>query len=258
MTSLRRTLVIAGNDLALLRQDPFVAIVLVAMPLVVMTFVKPAFAPALRSEGYPAANGAEQAVPGMALMFVFFMVTFTALGFFREHVWGTWDRLRSMPVQGHEILTSKIVLPFAVIACQQVVLFTAGVVFFGLHVEGRIPALVAVDLAFTVWLTAFCLATVAVCRTFQQVLAVSNLGAIVFAGIGGALTPIPTLPDWAQTVAHATPDYWAMRGFNSVLLEGRGLEGVLLPVGVLVASAAVLAIVAATRFRFDAPKGGML
>jgi ABC-2 type transport system permease protein len=256
--SLRRVLAIAGNDLALLRQDPFVPILLVAMPIAVMAFVRPAFAPALRSEGYPAANGAEQAVPGIALMFVFFMVTFAALGFFREHIWGTWDRLRSMPVRDGEILVSKVVVPFTVIAAQQAMLFTVGALLFGLRIRGSVAALAAVDLAFTIWLTAFCVATVAVCTTIQQVLAVSNLGAIVCAGIGGALTPISTLPGWIHTIAHVTPDYWAMRGFNSVLLDGRSFAAVLLPIGLLLGSAVLLALTAAARFRFDARKGGMM
>ena len=49
-----------------------------------------------------------------------------------------------------------------------------------------------------------------------------------------------------------------MKGFNHVLLEGKGLGAVITPMAVLLGSAAVLTVLAALRFRFDAPKGGFL
>jgi ABC-2 type transport system permease protein len=258
MTSIRRSLTIARNDCELLLKEPLFVIVLIAMPLVIMAVTKPTYAAVLQRQGYAFANGAEQAVPGMAIMFAFFMVTFGGLAFFREYMWNTWDRIRSLPVRNREIMLGKAGPSFLIICFQQLVLFVAGYFLFGLHIRGSLTALVAVDLAFAFWLTTFILATVALCRTFQQVLVVSNLGAIVFAGIGGALTPIQTLPGWVSPIAHLTPTYWAMRGFNSVLLDGKGMRAVLLPVGVLLGVAVVFCALAAARFRFDAHKGGVL
>jgi ABC-2 type transport system permease protein len=253
-----RSLAIAGNDLALFLQEPIAVIVLVAMPLCVMAFGKPAYAAALASEGYPKANGAEQAVPGMALMFVFFMVTFAGLAFFREHIWFTWDRIRALPIGPREIMTGKIVLPFTLICLQQLLLFVIGGLLFHLRVKGSVGALIALDLAFDIWLVAFILATVAWCKTFQQVLAVSNLGAIVFASIGGAITPLKTLPSWAGAISPISPTYWAMHGFNSVILDGKALDAVLTPIAVLLGSAVVFAVLAAVRFNFNEAKGGVL
>jgi ABC-2 type transport system permease protein len=256
--SLRRSLTLARNDFDLLWRDPFAAIVLIAMPLVVMTFIKPAAALVLQHEGYRTANGSEQVVPGVAVMFVFFMVLFAGLAFFREHIWGTWDRIRSLPVTHAEIMVGKLVPPFAIIVVQQVLMFVIGYLAFGLRVRGSVVALIAVDASFAIWLAAFCVAVIAVCGTFQQVVAISNLGAIVFASIGGALTPIATLPAWAHFTAHGIPTYWAMRGFNSVLLDGKGLGAVLLPVGILLGAAVAFIALAALRFRFDTAKSGTL
>ncbi len=258
MTGLRRSLTIARNDFALFMQEPIAVIVLVVMPLLVMPFGKPIYESALQQDSYPLANGAEQVVPGMALMFVFFMVTFAGLAFFREHIWFTWDRIRCLPVKPWEIMFGKSALPFVLICVQQLLLFTIGGFIFDLHIRGSLGALMVVDLSFALWLVAFILATVAWCTTFQQVLAVSNLGAIVFASVGGAITPISSLPSWADAVSPASPSYWAMRGFNSVLLDGQALHAVLLPVGVLLGSGLVFLILAAVRFRFDEPKGGVL
>lgn len=254
----RRIAAIAGNDLALLGRDPTAPILLALMPLVVMAFVKPVWEIALQQLGYPRATGAEQAVPGTILIFSFYMVAFAGVGFFREFIWTTWDRIRALAVRRHEILIGKLAPSFAVLCVQQVVLFGGGVLFFQLEIRGSLLALVAVDLAFAVWLMAFVIATVAFCRTFQQVLVVANLGAIVLAGLGGALTPMATLPDWADAISPAIPTHWAMEGFNDVFLEGDGVAAVLPSVGVLLACAGVLAVAAAARFRFYDQKGGTL
>jgi ABC-2 type transport system permease protein len=258
MTALYRSYAIARNDFELLLRESLFMIVLVAMPIVVIAFGEPAYAAVLHQEGYRSANGAAQVVPGMALMFVFFMVTFAGLAFFREHMWNTWDRIRALPVRNYEILLGKIVPTFVIICLQQTIVFTVGHFLFGLEVPGSVLALICVDLAFALWLVAFILATVTVCSTFQQVLAVSNLGAILLAGLGGALAPVHDLPSWISPISPFTPTYWAMRGFNSVLLDGKGISAVLLPTGILLVAATVLVVFVAARFRLDTQKSGVL
>jgi ABC-2 type transport system permease protein len=92
--SLRHSAAIARLDLRVVRRDSGALVFMILMPLVVMAFVKPAFRFALQHT-HPGANGAEQAVPGMVVMFGFFAVGMTGFAFFREHGWNTWDRLRA-------------------------------------------------------------------------------------------------------------------------------------------------------------------
>ncbi len=99
-------------------------------------------------------------------------------------------------------------------------------------------------------------AVVALCRTAQQANAFSIVGMVLFGAIGGALVPYDVLPEWAKSIAPATPTYWAMRGFRSVILDAEGLGGVIAPVGVLLAMTVLFALVALSRFRFDQQKIG--
>jgi len=62
------------------------------------------------------------------------------------------------------------------------------------------------------------------------------------------------LPGWAQAIAPATPQYWAMRGFRGVFLESASVVDVLPSVAVLFGSAAILSLLAARRFRADETK----
>ena len=77
---------------------------------------------------------------------------------------------------------------------------------------------------------------------------------MILAGIGGALVPVSALPGWAQAIAPATPAYWAMSGFRSLILEGAGVGAVLTAVVVLLAFAGGCAALAIFRFRFEETK----
>ena len=153
-----------------------------------------------------------------------------------------------------QIMAGKMAVPLLQAAVQLVVLFGVGGALYRLHVRGSMIALAAVAAAFCVCVVGLGLALLAICQTVLQLNAVANLGAIVLAGIGGAIAPATALPGWARTVAPATPSYWAMRGFRSVILDGGSLGAVALPVVVLFGFAAFFLVVAATRFRFEQTK----
>ena len=73
--SRRRLSVILAHEWRLARRDPLPAMVLVLFPIITMAFLKPAFRAALQQGGFPHANGAEQVVPGQAVVSAFFIVS---------------------------------------------------------------------------------------------------------------------------------------------------------------------------------------
>jgi len=66
--------------------------------------------------------------------------------------------------------------------------------------------------------------------------------------------PYSVLPHWAKRVAPATPTYWAMRGFRSVVLDGSGLGALTAPTLALAGMGVLFAVVALRRLRFDEAK----
>ncbi len=256
MSRARRIAVITAHELRLVRRDPLPVLVLVVFPLILMAFLKPAFQPALAQGGHPHANGAEQVVPGQAVSNAFFIVSVTAFAFFSEWGFATWDRLRASAATPLEVVAGKGLPRVAMAIAQFVVVFAIGIPLFDLHVRGPLPALAPLVAVFALCLVVLGVAVTAVCRTVQQATAFSTIGMVVFGAVGGALVPFRVLPSWAQHVAPVTPTYWAMRGFRSVILDGRSLGGVLLPTGVLAAMTVLFAAVALARFRFDEPKLG--
>ena len=91
-------------------------------------------------------------------------------------------------------------------------------------------------------------------RTVNQLNGLQNVGAMLFAGLGGALVPFEALPGWAQAVAPFTPAYWAMEGHRAVFLEQGSVVDVLVPAAVLFAASAVLGALGVARFRVDETK----
>jgi ABC-2 type transport system permease protein len=252
--SWRRSAAVARHDLRVLRSDPAFLIILIVMPLVVMAFIKPAFRASLLLNGVSGINGAEQAVPGTAIMFSFFLVGNLGFGVFREHAWATWERLRASPASPAEIMAGKVVVPLLTLLVQLGVLFGVGGALFGLHVRGSVFAMILVIGALALCLVSLGAFLLAVCRSVVQLNAATNVGAMLFTGLGGAIAPISVLPEWARTIAPITPSYWAMRGFRSVTLADGGLGSVVLPIVMLLSFAAGFTILASLRFRVEETK----
>lgn len=256
MSALRRIGAIVRHELRLARRDPTPVMVLVVFPVITIAFLKPALQPALVQAGYRNATGAEQVVPGQAVMSAFFLVSLVTLAFFAEHGWGTWDRLRASPATSMEIVVGKSVPRVAIGVAEFALVMGAGVVLFGLSLSGPAIALVPLVVAFCVCLVLLGVAATALSRTAQQANAFAFTGMVLFGAIGGAFVPFNVLPGWAQAIAPVTPTYWAMRGMRSVVLDGQGLGAVLRPTVMLLGMSALFALVALWRFRFDDVKTG--
>ncbi|MFJ5810966.1 ABC transporter permease [Streptomyces sp. NPDC093093] len=244
-----RIAALVRQDVRLLLRDPAPLVVRTVMPLLIMGFMQPLFRAALRAGDVKDATGAEQGVPGMAVMFLFFLVTVVGFAMFREHGWNTWDRLRAGPARPFELVAGRIVVPLTVAVVQLAVVFAAGGLLFGLRVRGSWTALVVVGVPLALCVVLAGMALVALCRTIAQLSVFANLLALLFAGLGGALTPLSALPQWARPLAPGVPSYWAMRGFSTVIIDGGGVRAVLLPAGVLCAFAAGLTVVTLLFFR---------
>jgi ABC-2 type transport system permease protein len=245
---------IVRTELRILRHDPVPLVLLVAMPIVLMTLLSQSLGHVLLFEGYDDTPGSMHTVPGMACLFGFFSIAIVGFAIFREHGWRTWPRLRAAGVRGPSLLAGKLVVPAGLLVLQHVVLFGFGVAFLDFKVNGAWLAVALLALAFAVMVLAAGLAAAAALGTVQQLNAVTNLGTMLLAGLGGALVPVMELPKWVQPAAIASPVNWAMEGYRDTILDGGGVGDVVLSLVAMVALAIVLTTFALWRLRRDAPK----
>lgn len=251
----RRSLALAGHELRLMRHEIGSLSGLVLLPLVMVAFLNPVFAATLAAQG-ESAGGAAIAVPGMAVLFSLFLIGHIGYLFFREHHFGTWERLRASPLSPAEVIIGKSLPVVGLAVVQQLLLFVLGLWLFDLHIAGSVLALVAVALGLSVCLVAIGVAAAAYLRSAQRLNAVSGVLAMVLGGLGGSLTPVESLPAWAQQIAPLSPGYWAVRGYRDVILDAGSLSDVVPAVGVLLLFAGIAGALAAVRFRFEETKVG--
>jgi ABC-2 type transport system permease protein len=238
-----RALIIARLETRLLLADPFPILLLLAIPLVVLSFLAKGLV-----------GGPAHSVPGLAAMFGLFGLAVVGLAFFRDHGWGTWDRLRASPAHPAEVMVGKALPLIALLILQQAVLLVAGWGLFDMPWNGSAAAAVPLVLAIVTVEAALAMLLVTVCTTINQLAVLSYLGALLLAGLGGALTPVSSLPGWVREIAPASPVYWMLQGFDVVIGGRRGTGELLVALGMLFAFAAAAVAVTAWRYRFDARK----
>lgn len=233
---------IAGTEWTLMLADPTPIIIVVAMPAVLLTFLANGLV-----------GGPARSVPGLAALFGLFGLSSIGVAFFRDHGWNTWDRYRMSPASPWEIVVGKAVPLVGLLVAQQILLLVLGWLVFGMPMEGSVSAVVPIVIGVALIETAFGLLLVAACRTINQVMVFSNLGALLLAGVGGALAPLSELPSWARAIAPASPVYWVMKGYT-VALEDAGSANLVEAVAVLTVMTLVTAAVALRLYRFETPK----
>jgi ABC-2 type transport system permease protein len=245
---------IVRHEFRVMWTDPSTVIFVVVMPLFMAALMKNLFASALVAQGFSGANGSEFAVPGMAAGFAAFGSSYAGFTFFRDHGWGTWDRLRATSATSVDLIVGKVIPTVLVSVVQLGLLFVLGGPLFDLHIRGSIPALALVIVVLGLSLSAFGMAVTAAVRTMAQLNAIGSVGAFGMAMLGGAWVPVESMPGWARAVAPVMPTYWAMNAFQDIILRGAGLADVARPVLVLIGFGSLFTAVAAWKFRFEESK----
>jgi ABC-2 type transport system permease protein len=239
--------VIGRHELRVLRRDPGTIIFVLLMPLLLAALMQPMYQAALITDGPQHGNGADLAVPGMAVSFAAFGASYVGFAFLRDHGWNTWDRLRATPASTTQIITGKVAPAVALTAAQMMTLLLIAGPVFGFHVTGSWAGLTLIVLALAICLNALAVTVVAFTRTSQQFNAISGLIGLVLATLGGAFVPTTLMPDWAQTIAPVLPTHWAIQAMNDTVLHRAGLPDITGPLTALTTTAAALAVLAALR-----------
>src|SRR6266508_1167341 len=210
--------------------DPSTLIFLLIMPLLMVALMRQLRGRAGR-RGVPRCERLGVRDPGMAVGFAAFGVSYAGFTFFRDHGWGTWDRLRAAPVTSVDLIAGKVVPTVSVTVAQLALLFVLGRPLFDFRVSGSIVAIGLIIVVLALSLSAFGMAM-----------------------IGGAWVPVASMPGWAQAIAPTMRTYWAMKAFRSVILQGGGIGDILVPLVVMAGFGVAFTVMAAARFRLEDAK----
>lgn len=239
-----------AKELRALVRDPAVPIVLFMMPLILVVVIGSSYDSLVLSRDTGADRiGLSFAVPGFALLFTYYIIDFLGRSVFDERISGTWDRIRQLNPHALPALVGKS-LPFAILAVAQLAFVLAigfGVFQLPLGIDWLGLGLLVLSIAINI--VGISLLFVSFCSSPSQVTAYANLIALGSAAIGGSIVPTAAMHPVLQIMAHATPHYWAMRGFDQLLRQGSGLTALVPGLAILAGSGVLCIVVAALRLR---------
>ncbi len=195
-------------------------------------------------------SGFNQSVPGMGTMFVLFTILGGMAVLIRERQQWTLQRLVVMPVSRAEILGGKILAYFTLGLIQFAVVFLIGF-GFGLDYGSNWIGIILIAISFSLAATALTFMLATLLRTEGQAGQLTTLLGLSLAALGGAWWPLDIVPDFMKTIGHLSPIAWAMDGFQDIIWYNRGLMDVLPEVGVLLAIAGVLFLIAIVNFKYE-------
>jgi ABC-2 type transport system permease protein len=207
--AISRTIALIRHNAILVLREPGALLSRILMPIGFDFIVRP-----LDVEAQGASLGTAQAVTGSVVMFSLLAVGIVGSMIMTERVWGTWDRVRATAVHPVELLIGKAIPGMGVLLIQQIVIFGFGILVQGMTVA-NIGLLVVAVLAWTLALLGFGAAVGVLARTLSEMSAAFDIGGILLSGVGGAVVPLSTMPEWIRVIAPVSPGYWglaAMRG----------------------------------------------
>jgi ABC-2 type transport system permease protein len=199
----------------------------------------------------PIPGGYAQASPGNMVTFALAGLIGAAELIVLERKSGTLDRLLTTSLSRFEILAGHFLAMCAMVFGQVILLGIFGQLVFGLEYLHAPLAFLVMAAAVTVWIGGMGLLIGVIARSSEQVAMFAIAPMLVLAGLGGAWMPLEVTGAAFQAVGRLTPTAWAMQGMQNIILRGQGMEGVLLPAGVLLLFAAAFVGMAVWRFQAE-------
>lgn len=205
-----RSAVLIRHNVAMLAAEPGPVLSRILMPLVLITAMRPLYQAAMGKDGIGLA------VTGMLILFSMLGLSMIGSGILVERMWHTLDRLRVSSARPHQILIGKAIPYGVILLLQQAAIVGYGVVVLGLSVRRwDLFAVAGVAWAATLLCAGAVVATIA--RSFSGLAAITDIGGLFFAVLGGAMVPLALMPTWLANLAPISPGYWALGAMRGAM-----------------------------------------
>jgi ABC-2 type transport system permease protein len=177
---------------------------------------------------------------GLGVMFLLFIAAAAGGAIIDEAENGTLDRILSSRVSMTQLLLGKLLYLVGLSTAQLIVTFTWGAFVFGVELRKHMVGFLIMTIATSLATSAFGLLLAAICRTRNQLAALSNLTVLTMSALGGSMFPRFLMPEKLQKLGLITINGWALDGFLKVFWREEPLIRLWPQVTVLVVGAAMI------------------
>ncbi len=158
-----------------------------------------------------------------ALMIILFILVagfMPALSIVNEKAIGTIEQINVTPVHRWTFTLSKLV-PYWIIGLLVLALaMTVAYLLYGLKPVGSVGLIYLGTALFILTISGFALTIANFSDTLQQTMFAMFFFIMIFILMGDLLTPIDSMPDWAQTFTYALPSRYFVNVLRSIYLRG--------------------------------------
>ena len=183
----------------------------------------------------------------MMIFFMLFGASTQARSIIDEHRQGTLSRLFTTPAPRWVILGGKYVSVFLAVLIQSIILLLAGRILFGAH-WGPMGPVIVLTLCGALVAASLALLMVSFAKTPAQAGAVSSAVFVFLALIGGNFVGTVNVGGTYALIRRFTPNGWLLEGWDHLLFGG-SWEGIVRPVGAVLAFSVVFFALATVIFR---------
>ncbi len=196
-------------------------------------------------------NSYSHSFAGMGVQFIMFMGIDIGIALLLARRMGLWKRLRAAPVSRTLLLGSTVASGALIATILMLGIFAAGMAFFGVRIEGSVIGFLGVVICFAFLTSTFGLLLAAIGNNPEATRGLAIFATLLLVMLGGAWVPTFVFPEWLQTVSLFVPTRWAIDGLAAMTWRGLELEAALAPMGMMIATSALLFAVAIQRFKWE-------
>ena len=185
----------------------------------------------------------------MVMIFVMIAGFIPALNLVIEKETGTIEQINVTPVNRFTFTLSKLI-PFWLFCFLDLAICMAlAYVIYGLPVAGSIGAIVLAVALFIIVMSSLGVIIANLSDTMQQTMFVMLFVVLFFILVSGLMTPVASMPVWAQYMAWSIPPTYMMEIMRDIYLKGTTISELWMDYTVLAGFAAVMPVLAALIYK---------
>ncbi len=193
-------------------------------------------------------------LPGLAVMFAFFIMPIVSTELLKEKEGGSLRRLVAAPLPRAALIGGKVLSHLLVVIMQMALLFAVGAIVMNMSLGKSLLGLILVTLAIGLTATTLGMAIAALARSTDQAGSISLLLIFVLGILSGSFNPAQAAYRGEGAMAVITrylPQSQATMAYQSLILQNGGLVDVLPNIAFLLGLAVIFFLIAIWRFKFE-------